>query len=168
MKRSEKQELVSEIHDILRDAQIVVVSHQQGLNVPQSRGVRVKARAAGAGHKVTKNRLAKRAIKGTQFEVLDGLFTGPTAITWSSDPVAAAKVIAECAKANDKITIVGGALNGVLLSAEGVKTLATLPSLDELRGKLIGLLQAPATKVAGVVQAPAGGLARVIKAFAEK
>lgn len=168
MKRSEKQDLVSGINAVLHHAELVVVTHQQGLTVPQSRALRVKAREAGAGHKVTKNRLAKLAIKDTNFAVLDSLFQGPTAITWSKDPVAAAKVIAEYAKTNDKVTIVGGALNGNLLSAAGVQTLATLPSLDELRGKLIGLIQAPATKIAGIVQAPAAGLARVLAAHAEK
>ncbi len=157
MKRSEKQELVGEINQVLQGAELVVISHQQGLTVPQSRALRVKARAAGVGHKVTKNRLAKLAIKGTNFAVLDSLFKGPTAISWSTDPIAAAKVICEYAKSNDKVKIVGGSYNGQLLDEAAIQYLATIPSLDELRGKLVGLLQAPAS-----------GLARLLVAYSEK
>jgi large subunit ribosomal protein L10 len=121
-------------------------------------------REAGAGFKVTKNRIAKLALKDTRYEDLDSLFTGPTAIGTSQDPVAAAKTLVEFAKSNNKLTIVGGSIDGKVLDKSGVEALAKLPSLDELRGKLVGLLQAPAGKLARVAQAPAGKLARVIKA----
>ena len=122
-------------------------------------------REAGAGFKVSKNRLTRLALEGTKFQALQPLMTGPTALAFSEDPVAAAKVCVEFAKQNEKLTIIGGALGEQLLDVNGVKALAKLPSLDELRGKLVGLLQAPATKVAGVLQAPAGQLARVISAY---
>jgi len=114
---------------------------------------------------VTKNRLTRLALEGTKFQALQSLMTGPTALAFSEDPVAAAKVCVEFAKQNEKLTIIGGALNEQLLDVNGVQALAKLPSLDELRGKLVGLLQAPATKVAGVLQAPAGQLARVFSAY---
>ena len=123
---------------------------------------------AGARYRVTKNRLVKRALEGTPFEGLAPLFTGPTAIAFSRDPVAAAKAAVEFANRNDKLTIVGGGLQGQALDAAAVRALATLPSLDELRGKIIGLIQAPATKLAGLLQAPAGQLARVLAAHAEQ
>ena len=122
-------------------------------------------REAGASYKVTKNRLTRLALEGTQFEALKDLFTGPTAIAVSEDPVAAARVCVAFAKANDKLTIVGGAMGSTMLDPNGIKALASLPSLDELRGKLIGVLQAPATKLAGVTQAPAAQLARVFSAY---
>ncbi|MCA1941684.1 MAG: 50S ribosomal protein L10 [Caenispirillum bisanense] len=168
MDRTEKAAVIGALNATLKGAAVVVVTRQVGLTVAESSDLRRKMQAAGARYKVTKNRLARLALKGTKYEGLDGLFTGPTAIAWSSDPVAAAKVSVEFAKSNEKLTIVGGALGDKLLGAEGVKALAALPSLDELRGRLVGLLQAPATKVAGVLQAPAGQLARVLKARAEK
>ncbi len=168
MNREEKQKLIEEINQIMQGAELVVVSHQHGLNVPKARELRRLSREAGAKHKVTKNRLAKIAIKGTKFEVLDELLKGPTAMTWSNDPIAAAKVIVEFAKQNEQITIVGGALNGILLDASQIKALATMPSLDELRSTIIGVINAPATKIAGVIQAPVSGIARVISAYAEK
>jgi large subunit ribosomal protein L10 len=125
-------------------------------------------RDAGASYKVAKNRLAKIALDGTDYSVLSDLLTGPTALATSIDPVAAAKVAIEFAKTNDKLEIVGGAMGAQLLNAEGVKALASLPSLDELRGKLVGLLQAPASKLAAITAAPAGQLARVFNAYAEK
>jgi large subunit ribosomal protein L10 len=125
-------------------------------------------REAGAGFKVTKNRIAKLALKGTRFEDLDTLFTGPTAVGTSEDPVAAAKTLVEYAKSNNKLTIVGGSMDGKVLDKAGVEALAKMPSLDELRGKLVGLLQAPASKLARVTQAPAGKLARVVKAREEQ
>ena len=125
----------------------------------------LSVRAAGAGFKVTKNRLTRFALEGTKFQALQSLMTGPTALAFSEDPVAAAKVCVEFAKQNEKLTIIGGALGEQLLDVNGVQALAKLPSLDELRGRLVGLLQAPATKVAVVLQAPAGQLARVISAY---
>ncbi len=166
MERSRKEELVAELHETFSSSSLVVVTHQQGLTVAEASDLRQKMRDAGAGFKVTKNRLAKIALKGTQFELLDDVFTGPTGIAFSSDPVAAAKVAANYKKDNEKFSIVGGSLDGQELDAAQVEALAKLPSLDELRGKLVGLLQAPAGKVVGVVQAPAGQLARVFSAYA--
>lgn len=164
MNRTQKAELVDTLHQTFSDATVVVVTHQVGLTVDEVNDLRGKMRAAGASYKVTKNRLARLALKGTQYENLTDSFTGPTAISTSSDPVAAAKVAVEFANKNDKLTVMGGALGEKMLDADGVKALAKLPSLDELRGKLVGLIQAPATKVAGVLQAPAGQLARVMSA----
>jgi large subunit ribosomal protein L10 len=124
-------------------------------------------RAAGANFKVTKNRLARRALAGTKFEPLSSMFTGPTAIAFSRDPVAAAKVAVEFANKNEKLRIIGGGLNDQQLDVAGVKSLATLPSLDELRAKIIGLLQTPATRIAAVLQAPGAQLARVLGAYAK-
>jgi large subunit ribosomal protein L10 len=166
--RTEKEKLVASLNHVLSDAVSVVITRQSGLTVAESTGLRRRMREAGAGFKVTKNRLARLALKGTPFEALSPMFTGPTAIAYSRDPVAAAKVAVEFANANEKLVIVGGALGTKALDPEGVKALATMPSLDELRGRMIGLLQAPATKIARVLQAPAGQIARVLKAHAEK
>ena len=168
MERSQKQALVATLHRDLSDTVCVVVTHQTGLSVAEATQLRRQMRSAGAGDRVTKNRLAKRALEGTPFEGLAPLFTGPTAIAFSRDPVAAAKAAVEFANRNDKLSIVGGGLSGQPLDAAGVKALATLPSLDELRGKIIGLINAPATKIAGLLQAPAGQLARVLAAHSEQ
>ena len=167
MDRTQKSAAVAELHDVFEASGLVVIVHQTGLTVEESTNLRRKMRSANANFKVTKNRLARIALKGTRFEALDGLFTGPTAIAFSKDPVAAAKVAVDFAKANEKLTIVGGSLGSQTLDVAAVKALASLPSLDELRGKLVGLLQAPATRVAGVLQAPAGQLARVFGAYAK-
>ena len=168
MERSQKEALVAELKQVFAETSLVVVTRQSGMTVAQSSDLRRRMRAAGARYRVAKNRLVKRALDGTQYEDLAEYFTGPTAIAISEDPVAAAKVCAEYAKENSKLEIVGGGLNGQKLDLAGVETLAKLPSLDALRGKLIGVIQAPATKVAGVVQAPAGQLARVFAAYAGK
>ena len=147
---------------------MVVITRNLGMTVAQSTALRVKMRDAGAAYKVAKNSLAKLAIQDTPYVGLGDYFTGPTALSTSIDPVAAAKVIVEFAKNNDKIEIVGGGLGGVVLSPDGIKALATMPSLDELRAKLIGLVQAPATKLAQLATAPAAKLARVFAAYAEK
>ena len=168
MDRSGKQELVSELHQTISEANLVVITKQSGLTVAEVSDLRRKMRAAGAGFKVAKNRLAQLALKGTKHESLDALLKGPTAIAYSADPIAAAKVAVTYANSNDKLTIVGGSMGTNLIDAAGVKALATLPSLDELRSKLIALLQTPATRVATVVQAPAGQLARVFGAYAKK
>jgi len=146
----------------------VVVTHQTGLNVDEVTQLRRQVRSAGASFRVTKNRLAKRALAGTPFESLSSLFTGPTAIAFSRDPVAAAKVVVGYANRNERLTIIGGGLAGQQIDAVGIKELASLPSLDELRGKLIGLLQAPAARLATVLQASAGQIARILAAYAEK
>ena len=159
MNRSEKAEAIVELNQIFKDANLMVVTRQSGLTVQEVTDLRRKVRAAGASYKVAKNRLTLRALEGTPFKALGSLFKGPTAIAYSKDPVAAAKVIAAFAKDNEKLSIVGGALGENTLDVAGVQALATLPSLDALRGKIIGLLQAPATKVAGVL-AGAGRSAR--------
>jgi large subunit ribosomal protein L10 len=166
--RARKEELVTELSQSFAEAALVVVTQQTGLTVTESTELRGRMREAGASYKVTKNRLAKLALAGTTYEPISDLFNGPTAIAYSADPVAAARVAVNYAKENDKLTVVGGAMGDTLLDENAVKALASLPSLDELRGKLVGLLNAPATKVAGVLQAPAGQLARVFGAYANQ
>tara|TARA_B100000683_G_scaffold273698_1_gene319967 strand:- start:1472 stop:1990 length:519 start_codon:yes stop_codon:yes gene_type:complete len=166
--RQEKAELIETLQTTLNDSTTVVVAHQVGMTVAESSDLRAKMREAGAGFKVTKNRIAKLALNDTPHTALESLFTGPTAIGTSADPVAAAKVLVEYAKGNDKLTIVGGSMDGKSLDKAGVEALAKLPSLDELRGKLVGILQAPAAKIARVAQAPAGKVARVIKARSDQ
>lgn len=168
MDRAQKQQLTASLHQDLSDTTCVVVTHQTGLTVAEVTQLRQQMRAAGARYRVTKNRLARRALDGTPFEGLSALFNGPTAIAFSQDPVAAAKAAVAYANRNTKLTIVGGGLQGQLLDEAGVKALATLPSLDELRGKIIGLLNAPATKLAVLLQTPGGQLARVLAAYSEK
>jgi len=166
--RTQKQQLVTTLQQDLAGCSCIVIAHQTGLSVAEATELRRQMRSAGAGYRVTKNRLAKRALEGTAFASLAPLFTGPTAVAFSHDPVAAAKAAVAYANRNDKLTIVGGGLNGQPLDAAAVRALATLPSLDELRSKIIGLIQAPATKLAGLLQAPAGQLARVVAAHADK
>jgi large subunit ribosomal protein L10 len=162
--RTEKAELIETLQSAFNESSTIVVTHQVGMTVVESGDLRRKMRDAGAGFKVTKNRIAKLALRGTRFEDLESLFTGPTAVGMSRDPVAAAKVIVDYAKGNKKITIIGGSMDGKMLDHAGVEALAKMPSLDELRGKLVGLINAPASKVVRVMSAPAGKLARVIKA----
>ena len=166
MDRARKEELVVELNGAFADAALVVVTHQSGLTVAESTDLRRRMREAGASYKVTKNRLVK--LVGTPYEGIANLFEGPTAIAYSDDPVAAARVAVNFSKGNDKLVVVGGAMAENQLDEAGVKALAMLPSLDELRSKLIGVLNAPATKIAGVLQAPAGQLARVLSAKAEQ
>lgn len=168
MNRSEKAEAIVELNQIFKDASLMVVTRQSGLTVQEVTDLRRKVRAAGASYKVAKNRLTLRALEGTPFKALGPLFKGPTAIAYSKDPVAAAKVISAFAKDNEKLSIVGGGLGEETLDVAGIQALATLPSLDALRARIIGLLQAPATKVAMVLQAPAGQVARVISAYGAK
>lgn len=168
MDRSQKQQLVESLHKTLSGASLVVVTRQSGLTVKEVTDLRRQMRAAGATYKVTKNRLARLALKDTPYQALASLFTGPTAVACSKDPVAAAKVAVKYAESNEKVTILGGSLGDRKLDMAAIKSLATLPSIDALRGKLIGLIQAPATKVAGVLQAPAGQLARVFGAYGAK
>jgi large subunit ribosomal protein L10 len=168
LERAQKQQLVATLHQDLADTTCIVVTQQTGLTVAEVTELRRQMRGAGANYRVTKNRLARRALEGTSFSGLAPLFTGPTAIAFSRDPVAAAKAAVDFANRNDKFTIVGGGFSGQVLDANGIKALATLPSLDELRGKIIGLLNAPATKLAGLLQAPGGQLARLLAAHADK
>jgi large subunit ribosomal protein L10 len=163
--RSQKEAQVTELRQIFEAHQLMVVTHQTGLTVAEASELRNQMRDAGAKFRITKNRLAKIAIKESKFEQLADQFSGPTAIAVSEDPVAAAKIISEFAKTNDKLVILGGALNEKALDAAGVAALAKLPSLDDLRSKLIGVLQAPAGKLASILQAPAGQLARVVSAY---
>ena len=168
MNRSEKAELIASLNKGFQAVNLLVVTRQSGLTVSEVSDLRRKVRAAGASYKVSKNRLTRLALEGTAFKDIGSFLTGPTAIASSTDPVAAAKAVAAFAKGNEKLTIVGGSLNGQTLDAEGVKQLAALPSLDELRSMLLALLQTPATRIASVVQAPAGQLARVFGAFGSK
>ncbi|HYE43029.1 MAG TPA: 50S ribosomal protein L10 [Caulobacteraceae bacterium] len=168
MDRAQKAESIETLKGVFADAGAVVVTHYMGLTVAEMTDLRGRLRKEGAQLKVVKNRLAQKALDGSVGEAGDALFKGPVAIAYGPDPVSAAKVAAEYAKGNDKFTLIGGLMGDQVLDEKGVKALATLPSLDELRGKIIGLLQAPATKVAGVLQAPAGQLARVFNAYATK
>ncbi len=165
--RKEKEALVVEMQDVFQSTAIVVITHNQGLTVADSTLLRNQMRAAGASYKVVKNRVVKRALAGTQFEPLDSYFTGPTAIAWSDDPVSAAKVAVDFAKKNDKLQLVSACFDGSVLDVAQLKTLASLPSLDELRATLVGLLQAPAGKLAQLSSAPAAAIARQISAYAE-
>ena len=168
MERAQKAEVVESLNEVFNGAGSVVVAHYTGLTVAEMSDLRARMRAAGASFKVAKNRLVVRALQGTAAEPIAHLFKGPTGIAYSSDPVAPSRVAAAYAKENDKLVILGGVVGRTELDANGVKALAELPSLDELRGKIAGLLQAPATKIAGVLQAPAGQLARVLAAYSEK
>ena len=168
MDRVQKAESVQELNGLFAEAGAVVVAHYAGMTVAQMSDLRSRMRAAGASFKVAKNRLAKRALEGTPVAGISDLFTGPTGIAYSKDPVAAPKVLVAYAKENDRLVILGGAAVGTVLDVQGIKALAALPSLDQLRGKILGLLQAPATRIAGVLQAPAGQLARVLSAYANK
>ena len=168
MNPAEKAESIETLKGVFADAGAVVVTHYMGLTVAEMTDLRLRLRKEGAAIKVVKNTLAQKALAGSLGEKGDALFTGPVAIAYAPDPVSAAKVAAQFAKENDKFTLVGGFMGAEVLDQNAVKALATLPSLDELRGKLIGLLQAPAPKVAGVVQAPAAQLARVFSAYGAK
>jgi large subunit ribosomal protein L10 len=168
MDRAQKSETVAELNRTFAETSVVIVTRNLGLSVAQSTELRSKMRAAGARYKVAKNRLARIAIEGTPYTSLSSLLNGPTALSTSADPVAPAKVVVDFARTNDKLEIVGGAMGETLLDAAGVKALATLPSLDELRAKIVGLIVAPATKLATITQAPAAQIARVLSAHAEK
>jgi large subunit ribosomal protein L10 len=168
MDRAQKTAAVAELNRTFSEVGVVVVTRNLGLTVAQSTDLRNKMRDAGASYKVSKNRLAKIALDGTDYLSLGDMLTGPIGLASSIDPVAAAKVVVDFAKTNDKLEIVGGAMGATALNVDGVKALATLPSLDELRAKIVGLLVAPATKLATITQAPAAQLARVFNAYAEK
>ena len=169
MDRAQKQESIESLKSVFADAGAVVVTHYMGLTVAEMTDLRLRLRKEGAAIKVVKNTLALKALDGKLGDKGEKLFTGPVAIAYGPDAVSAAKIAVQFAKENDKLKLVGGVLDQTnVLDEAGVRALATLPSLDELRGKLIGLIQAPATKVAGVLQAPAGQLARVFNAYPTK
>lgn len=166
--RQSKHLFVEDLQKKLEEASLVVVVRQTGLTVSEMDQLRADVRGLGAFFKVPKNTLARLAIKGTSHEGLKSFLSGPTALAYSADPIAAAKAMSEFSKKNPKLEIVGGGLNGAVLKAQDIKALAALPSLDELRGKIVGLLVAPASQIARVVCAPASQLARVVQAYASK
>jgi large subunit ribosomal protein L10 len=166
--RSQKEEQVASLKQTFEDSELVVVTHYIGMTMPEMTDLRARMRDAGARFKVTKNRLTRLALQDSEFESLTDLMTGPTALAYSTDPVAAAKTAVNYAKENEKLVILGGVLNGQTLDINGINNLAKLPSLDELRGKLVGMINTPATRIAGVLQAPAGQVARVIGAYGAK
>ena len=168
MERAEKKELVASLNQVFKTTGVIVVAHNKGLTVNQVNDLRNRMAQAGATVKVAKNRLAKLALDGTDASGIRDLFVGPTMVAYAADPVSAPKVAAAFAKGNDKFVVLGGALGKIVMDAGAVKALAELPSLDQLRGKLIGLIQAPATRIAGVLAAPGGQVARVINAYATK
>ena len=167
MDRAQKAESIEALKSVFADAGAVVVTHYMGLTVAEMTDLRGRLRKEGAQLKVVKNRLAQKAMNGAS-DGAHALFKGPVAIAFAPDPVSAARVVTEYAKGNDKFVVVGAIMGEAVLNSDAVKALASLPSLDQLRAMLIGLIQAPATKVAGVLQAPAGQLARVFNAYATK
>ena len=168
MNRTQKKEWIETTNSEVAKAAIVLVAHYKGLTVAEITELRRNVRAAGAGFKVTKNKLVQRAIVGTPYEKVTNLFKGPTAIAFANEPVSAAKALAEFSKKNTKLQLVGGAFGETVLDKAGIQQLASLPSLDELRAKILSMLNTPATRIAGVLQAPAGQLARVFSAYAKK
>ena len=168
MDRAGKKELIDALNVVFKATSVVVVAHYSGLTVAQMQTLRRQMKQAGASVKVAKNRLAKIALDGTDVATIAPLLKGPTLIAYSGDPVAAPKVAVDFAKTNERFVIIGGAMGTTALNPDGVKALAALPSLDELRAKIVGLINAPATKVAQLLNAPAGKLARVIQAYADK
>lgn len=168
MERAEKREFVTQLNEVFNSAGSLVVAHYAGLSVAQMNDLRSKMREAGGTVKVAKNRLAKIALQGTDAEGISDLFQGQTVIAYSDDPVTAPKVAVEFSKANESLVVLGGTMGTTQLDAGGVKALASLPSLDELRAKIVGMLNTPATRIAQVVNAPAGQMARVVNAYAQK
>ena len=168
MDRAQKSDAVAEMKQAFETTNVVVVTRNLGLSVAQSSALRNRMRDAGARFKVAKNTLTLIALEGTPYAPISEMMTGPTALATSTDPVAAAKAAVDFAKTNDRLEIVGGAMGKTLLDANGIKALAALPSLDELRAKVIGLIQAPASKIARTINEPGAQLARVIGAFAAK
>ena len=168
MDRAEKKAAVATLNEAFKATNVVVVAHYSGLTVAQMQTLRKQMKQAGASVKVAKNRLAKIALEGTDVASIASLLKGPTVIAFSGDPVAAPKVAVDFAKANERFVILGGSMGKTALNPDGVKALASLPSLDELRAKIVGLIQAPATKIAQVINAPAAKVARVVQAYASK
>jgi large subunit ribosomal protein L10 len=165
LERAEKRDVVTALHDVFAKTGVVVVAHYAGLTVADMTKLRSEMRSAGGQVKVAKNRLVKLALEGTDAKGIADLLKGPTCLSYSADPIAAPKVAVKFAKANEKFVILGGAMGSTVLDAKGVNSLASLPSLDELRGKLIGLLQAPASKIARTLKEPGAQLARVFGAY---
>ena len=168
MERAEKRDVVTALHDVIAKTGVVVVAHYAGLTVAQMTRLRSDMRSAGGQVKVAKNRLVKLALEGTDAKGIADLLKGPACLAYSADPIAAPKIAVKFAKANEKFVILGGAMGTTVLDAKGVNSLADLPSLDELRGKLIGLLQAPASKIARILNEPGAQLARVFAAYGNK
>ena len=168
MERAQKEALVTSMNQTFKDAGVVVVAHYKGLNVAEMTDLRVKMAEAGANFKVAKNSLTKLALEGTDAIGLKDLFQGPTAVAYSEDPVAAPKIAVNFAKDHENLVILGGSMGADMLDVDKVKALAALPSLDELRGKIVGMIQTPATRIAGVLGAPGGQVARVLNAYASK
>lgn len=168
MERAKKAEMVKDLNGVFNGAGVVVVTHYIGMTVAQMTALRGQVRAAGAALRVIQNRLAKRALEGAPCAELVDMINGPTAIAWSEDPVAAPRVMSKFAKENDKLVILGGAMGARILNPADVKALAELPSIDELRARIIGMITTPATRIAQVLQAPGGQLARVFAAYADQ
>lgn len=168
MDRTEKQAFIASLAGVLADTSIVLVTRNGGLTVAEVTELRRRMRAAGATYRVAKNRLAMLAIDGTRFDGIRPMLKGPTALAWCKDPVVVAKTAIEYARTNDRLVILGGSLGSQVLDLDGIKALAELPSLDVLRARIIGVLQAPASRVAAILQAPGGQLARVLAAYADK
>ncbi|MCR9140094.1 MAG: 50S ribosomal protein L10 [Alphaproteobacteria bacterium] len=168
MERAEKREFVTSLNEVFKTSGSLVVAHYAGLSVAQMNDLRSKMREAGGTVKVAKNRLAKIALQGTESEGISDLFQGQTVIAYSDDPVTAPKVAVDFAKTNENLVVLGGAMGATELDVNGVKALATLPSIDELRAKIVGMISTPATRIAQVVGAPAGQVARVVNAYAQK
>jgi large subunit ribosomal protein L10 len=166
--RAAKAELVASLGAVFKGTEVVVVAHYSGLTVAQMQALRRQMKEVGASVKVAKNRLAAIALEGADVASIAPLLKGPTLIAFSSDPVAAPKAAVDFAKTNERLVILGGAMGKTALDANGVRALAAMPSLDQLRAKIIGLIQAPATKIAQVVTAPGAKVARVVKAYADK
>jgi len=168
VERAAKKDAVEALNGVFKTTSVAVVAHYSGLTVAQMQKLRMQMKQAGASVKVSKNRLAKIALEGTDVIAIGSLLKGPTVIAYSNDPVGASKVAVDFAKAHEKFVILGGAMGKTVLDPNGVKALAALPSLDELRAKIVGLIQGPATKIAQVINAPAAKMARVVQAYANK
>jgi large subunit ribosomal protein L10 len=166
--RLAKKNTVTSMHADFAAAKTVVVAHYTGMTVQEITALRKKMRQLGAGFRVTKNRLAKLAVQDTEYDHIAGMFVGPTAVAFSEDPVAAAKGVVEFAKTNPNLVIIGGAIGNEVLSVDKVTSLAKLPSLDELRAKIVGMISTPATRIAGILQAPGGQIARVLNAHSQQ
>ena len=168
MDRAEKQELITTMNGVFQDTGVLVVAHYAGMTVAQMTELRRRMREAGGQVKVAKNRLVKLALQGTPSSGIADLFVGPTCMAYSKDPIAAAKVAVAYAKINDKLIILGGAMGTTKLDVNGVKALAELPSLDELRARIVGVINAPATQLVRTINEPGAALARVLQAYADK